>query len=208
MHLIVLYDIRNTGTRSCTDTAPRAGHHLAAQPIQVINEHGQKCVELGVVPGLRQEYAVSDGQQLLERRLRLVIVEARYRMKHQCQCVVIIRLRGLRERAASVRPVGVGVFENDGEIGGPDEVWVVKVLCFRQSTRVVDCNASSARTLTTADNRRPNCWNSSRSENTVLSKGGRRYDGGAHISGPTDFGLCQQPHNTPNAEMKDLLLPM
>jgi hypothetical protein len=44
---------------------------------------------------------------------------------------MIIWLRCLRDYLCSNSPVSVSVFEDDGEVGGSDEVWVIAILCFR-----------------------------------------------------------------------------
>jgi hypothetical protein len=54
----------------------------------------------------------------------------------------------LSEFNLTADPVRISVFKDDGEVRGFDEVWVPKVLCFRQSPRIVDCNVPSASTLT------------------------------------------------------------
>lgn len=55
-------------------------------------------------------------------------------------------------------PIGKNVLEFGDEVSGFREVWVAKVLRFRQGPRIVHCDTSSAPTLTTAESQYSRSW--------------------------------------------------
>jgi hypothetical protein len=73
----------------------------------------------------------------------------------------------LHEFNLTARPVGISVFIDNSEVSGFNEFRVAKVLCFRQSPRIVDCNVPSASTLTTADNNCPWFWKQSKQNHSI-----------------------------------------
>jgi hypothetical protein len=102
-------------------------------------------------------------------------------------------------------PVGVNILEDDGEVSGFEKARVAKVLCFRQGTRIKDCDALSASTLTTADIRRRTLEFSQQ-----LQYCGRKPGDivrGSHISRFSGLGPCGKATNARAIEMKKQLLP-
>lgn len=63
-------------------------------------------------------------------------------MHHAAECRGVVSRKVLGEAGGFHDPVPVAALEQDGEVYGVLESWVDKVLCIRQSARVVHCGAS------------------------------------------------------------------